>query len=133
MDNIKDFFDQIEKNPDSEKSKEFMKYIYDEFKNKTLTMNKELDSDLKEQADFLKKLNTVITDDTQKTIDVLKLKDVINSINTEQIVKKSAVPNTGDYKYWYMLQQLVNFTSNQGLKDFVNKNKDKEMRNVWKV
>ena len=133
MDNIKDFFDQIEKDPDSEKSKEFMKYIYDEFKNKTLTMNKELDSDLKEQADFLIKLNTVITDDTQKTIDVLKLKDVIDSINTEQIVKKAAVPNTGDYKYWYMLQQLVNFTSNQGLKDFVSKNKDKEMRNVWKV
>ena len=133
MDNIEKFFEQIEKDPDSEKSKEFMKYIYDEFKNKTLTMNKELDSDLKEQADFLKKLNTVITDDTQKTIDVLQLKDVIDSINTEKIIKTSAVPNTGDYKYWYMLQQLVNFTSNQGLKDFVNKNKDKEMRNVWKV
>ena len=133
MDNIKDFFDQIEKNPDSEKSKEFMKYIYDEFKNKTLTMNKELDTNLKEQAEFLKKLNTVITDDTQKTIDVLQLKDVIDSINNEQIVKNTAVPNNGDYKYWYMLQQLVNFTSNQGLKDFVNKNKDKEMRNVWKV
>ena len=133
MDNIKDFFDQIEKNPDSEKSKEFMKYIYDEFKNKTLTMNKELDTNLKEQADFLKKLNTVITNDTQKTIDVLQLKDVIDSINNEQIVKNTAVPNNGDYKYWYMLQQLVNFTSNQGLKDFVSKNKDKEMRNVWKV
>ena len=133
MDNIKDFFDQIEKNPDSEKSKEFMKYIYDEFKNKTLTMNKELDTNLKEQAEFLKKLNTVITNDTQKTIDVLQLKDVIDSINNEQIVKNTAVPNNGDYKYWYMLQQLVNFTSNQGLKDFVNKNKDKEMRNVWKV
>ena len=51
----------------------------------------------------------------------------------EQIVKNTAVPNNGDYKYWYMIQQLVNFTSNQGLKDFVNKNKDKEMRNVWKV
>ena len=133
MDNIKDFFDQIEKNPDSEKSKEFMKYIYDEFKNKTLTMNKELDTNLKEQTEFLKKLNTVITNDTQKTIDVLQLKDVIDSINNEQIVKNTAVPNNGDYKYWYMLQQLVNFTSNQGLKDFVNKNKDKEMRNVWKV
>ena len=72
MDNIKDFFDQIEKNPDSEKSKEFMKYIYDEFKNKTLTMNKELDANLKEQTEFLKKLNTVITNDTQKTIDQLK-------------------------------------------------------------
>ncbi|MBR4486707.1 hypothetical protein IKS57_05165 [bacterium] len=99
MDNIKDFFDQIEKNPDSEKSKEFMKYIYDEFKNKTLTMNKELDTNLKEQAEFLKKLNTVITDDTQKTIDVLQLKDVIDSINNEQIVKNTAVPNNGDYKY----------------------------------
>ena len=99
MDNIKDFFDQIEKNPDSEKSKEFMKYIYDEFKNKTLTMNKELDTNLKEQAEFLKKLNTVITNDTQKTIDVLQLKDVIDSINNEQIVKNTAVPNNGDYKY----------------------------------
>ena len=131
MDNINKFFEEIEANPESEKAKKFQEFIYNEYKNKTINFNKEINSDIKEQMTFLKKLETATIEDTKQTLDLISFKSILDKINKEDF-KDLAIPEVGNYKYWYMLSLLSKLTTNNNLIEFVNNYKNKELKKLYK-
>lgn len=126
MNNVKEFFYEIENNPNSEKAKQFKEQIYKEYKQKSLNFNAVLEEDKTQKKAFLQAVNEKLKEENKQIDRIMKLKDIYEKIDNDGF-KDIALPEKGNYKYAYYLEQLVKFSKNEELKRYVKGIKDNEI------